>query len=149
MKRFATILMLAFAFCYATSIDAKSLVLVLSDSTRVYFLLDNTPVMKFDGDKVTVETKEYAFTDIARFFISNTDDPSGIEQLVAKEELKWEGGTLLLQGKRSIDVFDMNGRRQDVSVTITADKTFVDTNGLPKGAYILKSGKASFKFMKK
>lgn len=149
MKRITTILMLAFAICYATSVEAKSLVLVMSDSTRVYFLLDDTPVMKFNGGNITVDTKTYAFTDIVRFYISATDDPSGIEQLMAKEEVKWEGGTLLLQGKKDVEVYDINGRKQEVKVTTTADNTFVDTNSLPKGTYVMKSGKTSLKFMKK
>ena len=149
MKRFTTILMLAFAFCHATSIEAKSLVLVLSDSTRVYFLLDDTPIMKFSGNSITVDTKEYSFTDIVRFYISATDDPSGIEQQMAKEDVKWEGGSLLLQGKKKIEVFDVNGRKQDVKVTTTTDKTLVDTNSLPKGTYVVRSGKTSLKFMKK
>lgn len=141
--------MLAFAICHATSVEAKSLVLVMSDSTRVYFLLDDTPVMKFNGGNITVDTKTYAFTDIVRFYISATDDPSGIEQLMAKEEVKWEGGTLLLQGKKDVEVYDINGRKQEVKVTTTADNTFVDTNSLPKGTYVMKSGKTSLKFMKK
>ncbi|MBQ4277386.1 MAG: T9SS type A sorting domain-containing protein [Bacteroidaceae bacterium] len=149
MKRITTILMLAFAICHATSVEAKSLVLVMSDSTRVYFLLDDTPVMKFNGGNITVDTKTYAFTDIVRFYISATDDPSGIEQLMAKEEVKWEGGTLLLQGKKDVEVYDINGRKQEVKVTTTADNTFVDTNSLPKGTYVMKSGKTSLKFMKK
>ena len=149
MKRITTILMLAFTICHATSVEAKSLVLVMSDSTRVYFLLDDTPVMKFNGGNITVDTKTYAFTDIVRFYISATDDPSGIEQLMAKEEVKWEGGTLLLQGKKDVEVYDINGRKQEVKVTTTADNTFVDTNSLPKGTYVMKSGKTSLKFMKK
>ena len=149
MKRLTLLLILAFAMSHATSLNAKSLVLVLSDSTRVYFLLDTTPVMKFQSGKVTVEAKEYAFTDIARFYISQTDDPTGIESQLAKQEVKWEGGTMLLQGKQKAEVYSTGGVKQEVGITVTADMTFIDTNPLPKGTYILKAGKTSMKFMKK
>ncbi len=149
MKKLTLLLMLAFGLSHATSLNAKSLVLVLSDSTRVYFLLDTTPVMKLQGGTVTVETKEYAFTDIARFYISQTDDPTGIETQLAKQEVKWAGGTLLLQGKQKAEVYNTGGVKQEVGITVTTDMTFIDTNNLPRGTYILKAGKTSMKFMKR
>lgn len=148
MKRMCLLIaFLSMLFC--AEANAKSLVLVLSDSTRVYFLLDDTPVMKLNEGKVTVESKEYAFTDIVRFYISTTDDPSGIETLMAKSGIEMQADRLVIPGKVKAEVYSIAGVKQEVSVTSTDDMTIVSTAQLPRGQYVVKAGKASLKFMKK
>ena len=72
-----TILICTFALLASVSASARSLVLVLNDSTKIYFLLNDKPVLRMADGKVQIDTQSFLFEDIDRFYISQTDDPSG------------------------------------------------------------------------
>ena len=76
----------AFLFLAIGVLSAKSLVLTLKNGTLVYYLLggEANPMMRFvDGD-IVVNTDKYEFGNIKNFYISATDDPSGIEHTVGE-----------------------------------------------------------------
>ena len=144
-----TILICTFALLASVSASARSLVLVLNDSTKIYFLLNDKPVLRMADGKVQIDTQSFLFEDIDRFYISQTDDPSGIEAVMAEKQMKFDGNSLVVDGEKAVEVVAINGMKMKVKVVRTAGMTRVDIADLPKGTYVVKVGKASLKFVKK
>lgn len=142
MKKLLFIIVLMVA---AVTVQAKSLVITLADGTEVYYLLggDVNPVMKFKDGKVTVNADAYEISDIKKFVISQTDDPSGIK-----------AETFYVKGKQDIEVFSLDGKKVD-SIKSTSLQSKEDAisslslTTLPKGVYVLKIGSATMKVLKK
>lgn len=143
------ILICTLALLTSMSANARSLVLVLSDSTKIYFLLDDKPVLRMVDGKVLIDTQAFSFEDVDHFYISQTDDPSSIEAVLAERKVKFEGNTLVVDGDKTVEVYAVNGTRMKVKMSKSAGVTMVNTEDLVKGVYIVKIGKTSFKFSKK
>ena len=143
------ILICTLALLTQMSANARSLVLVLSDSTKIYFLLDDKPVLRMVDGKVLIDTQAFSFEDVDHFYISQTDDPSSIEAVLAEMKVKFEGNTLVVDGDKAVEVYAVNGTRMKVKMSKSAGVTMVNTEDLVKGVYIVKIGKTSFKFSKK
>lgn len=142
MKKLLFIIVLMVA---AVTVQAKSLVITLADGTEVYYLLggDVNPVMKFKDGKVTVNADAYEISDIKKFVISQTDDPSGIK-----------AGTFYVKGKQDIEVFSLDGKKVDTikSTSLQSKEDAISSlslTTLPKGVYVLKIGSATMKVLKK
>jgi len=147
MKR---LLFLVLLLPMALMVDARSLVLVLSDSTKVYFLLDENPVMAFKAGQITVSNQHYSFEQFDRFYISETDDPAGIETALAQQGLRLESGMVVVDGApASVSVYAIDGKRMRVDVQRCGSQTTVRLSGLPHGTYIVKAGTSTLKFNKK
>lgn len=143
------ILICTLALLTSMSANARSLVLVLSDSTKIYFLLDDKPVLRMVDGKVLIDTQAFSFEDVDHFYISQTDDPSSIEAVLAERKVKFEGNTLVVDGDKTVEVYAVNGTKMKVKMNKSAGVTMVNTEDLVKGVYIVKIGKTSFKFSKK
>ena len=143
------ILICTLALLTQMSANARSLVLVLSDSTKIYFLLDDKPVLRMVDGKVLIDTQAFSFEDVDHFYISQTDDPSSIEAVLAEMKVKFEGNTLVVDGDKAVEVYAVNGTKMKVKMSKSAGVTMVNTEDLVKGVYIVKIGKTSFKFSKK
>lgn len=143
------ILICTLALLTSMSANARSLVLVLSDSTKIYFLLDDKPVLRMVDGKVLIDTQAFSFEDVDHFYISQTDDPSSIEAVLAERKVKFEGNTLVVDGDKAVEVYAVNGTKMKVKMSKSAGVTMVNTEDLVKGVYIVKIGKTSFKFSKK
>ena len=142
MKKLLFIIVLMVA---AVTVQAKSLVITLADGTEVYYLLggDVNPVMKFKDGKVTVNADAYEISDIKKFVISQTDDPSGIK-----------AETFDVKGKQDIEVFSLDGKKVDTikSTSLQSKEDAISSlslTTLPKGVYVLKIGSATMKVLKK
>lgn len=142
MKKLLFIIVLMVA---AVTVQAKSLVITLADGTEVYYLLggDVNPVMKFKDGKVTVNADAYEISDIKKFVISQTDDPSGIK-----------AETFYVKGKQDIEVFSLDGKKVDTikSTSLQSKEDAISSLSLtilPKGVYVLKIGSATMKVLKK
>lgn len=144
-----SILICTLALLASVSASARSLVLVLNDSTKIYFLLNDKPVLRMEKGKVLIDTQTFSFEDVDRFYISQTDDPSGIEAVMAEKQLKFEGNSLVVEGDKVVEIYAVNGVKMKAKVSKAAGMTTVDTGNLAKGTYVVKVGKASFKFVKK
>lgn len=143
------ILICTLALLTQMSANARSLVLVLSDSTKIYFLLDDKPVLRMVDGKVLIDTQAFSFEDVDHFYISQTDDPSSIEGVLAERKVKFEGNTLVVDGDKAVEVYAVNGTKMKVKMNKSAGVTMVNTEDFVKGVYIVKIGKTSFKFSKK
>lgn len=130
----------------------KSLVLTLANNTLVYYMLggDKNPMMRFADGKVCVNSDEYAFSNIKNFYISETDDPSGIEHLLKEQQITYKAGTLIVNtdSPESIGVYNANGMKVSVPVEQSGDVVAVSLHQLPKGVYVVRVGESSFKVLK-
>ena len=132
---------------------AKSLVLTLSDGTNVYYLLggETNPRMRFVEGKMVVDADTYEFSDIKNFSISNEDDPVGIDGLQAETGSHFSGSTFVIgaEAVKTVKVYAANGTEVKVNVTEANGVVSVGLDGLKRGVYVVSTGKASFKVMKK
>lgn len=130
----------------------KSLVLTLANNTLVYYVLGGAknPMMRFADGKVCVESDEYTFSNIKNFYISETDDPSGIEHLLKEQQITYKAGTLIVHtdSPESISVYTVNGMKISVPVELSGDIVAVSMTQLPNGVYVVRVGESSFKVFK-
>ena len=130
----------------------KSLVLTLANNTLVYYVLGGAknPMMRFADGKVCVNSDEYAFSNIKNFYISETDDPSGIEHLLKEQQITYKAGTLIVHtdNPESIGVYNANGMKVSVPVEQSGDVVAVSMTQLPNGVYVVRVGESSFKVLK-
>lgn len=150
MKKFAFLSMLMLAV--AMTATAKSVVFVLSDNTLVYYLLggETNPIMRFVDGGVTVNDDKYEFSGIKHFYISNTDDPNGIDTVTSQPEASFRGNKLVVKGENaSVTVSKIDGTRVSADVEKANGCVSVDLSGLSSGNYIIKVGASSFKVNKK
>lgn len=136
------------------SIQAKSLVLTLSDGTLVYYLLggETNPMMRFTDGKITVDTDEYTISGIKNFYISEEDDPNAIEGIHSDKNIaNFQNNTLIVKtgANKLVKVFTMSGAEVEADISTMGDMTSVGIGNLPKGAYVIKVGNSSFKVLKK
>lgn len=135
------------------SVVAKSVVFTLSDGTKVYYLLggDTNPVLRFVEGKIVVEADEFELSEIKNFYISEEDDPNGIEDVLAAQSVSYQENMLVVKGAAVslVRVYTVGGIEVKADVQKTGDVVTVNLNGLEKGAYIVQVGKSSLKVLKK
>lgn len=151
MKR--RILTLATCLCLSISaLTAKSLVMTLTDGTLVYYLLggDVNPMLRFVDGGVTVNADTYSFSNLKHFYISLTDDPSGIEHKLTDAKVSFSHNVLAIPttDAESVRVYSVDGTRVHPALRSEAGFLFVDLSHLPQGIYAVKVGDTSLKVVK-
>lgn len=135
----------------AAQAEAKSLVMVLSDSTKIYYLMGGevNPTVRLVDDEVYVNADHYAFAQVDRFYISATDDPALAIDDQRDDLLQMRDGVFSLSGKATARLYDSTGRLiRQTSASASGDVSTVDTRDLPAGTYILNVDGKSVKFLK-
>lgn len=132
---------------------AKSVVFTLANNTKVYYLLgsETNPMMRFVDGKMTVNADTYNFSDIKNFYISSEDDPNAIESTLAASSMTYSANTLVVKASevKSVKVYSVGGKEVNADIQKAGDVITVNFNGLEKGAYVISTGDASFKVLKK
>lgn len=132
---------------------AKSVVFTLANNTKVYYLLgsETNPTMRFVDGKMTVNADTYNFSDIKNFYISSEDDPNAIESTLAASSMTYSANTLVVKASevKSVKVYSVGGKEVNADIQKAGDVITVNLNGLEKGAYVISTGDASFKVLKK
>lgn len=150
MKKLA---FLSFMCLVSLTTMAKSVVFTLSDGTKVYYLLggETNPVLRFVDGKMKVDADLYELSDIKNFFISEEDDPNGIEALLSKQNITIKANTVVVNSSavKTLKVFTLSGVEVKADVQRKNDVLTVDLNSLEKGTYVISTGKSSLKVMKK
>ncbi len=150
MKKLA---FLSFMCLVSLTTMAKSVVFTLSDGTKVYYLLggETNPVLRFVDGKMKVDADLYELSDIKNFFISEEDDPNGIEALLSKQDITIKANTVVVNSSavKTLKVFTLSGVEVKADVQRQNDVLTVDLNSLEKGTYVISTGKSSLKVMKK
>ena len=147
------LVMMACAMLAAPSVLGKSLVLTLTDGTLVYYLLgsDVNPMMHLSKEGIRISADTYTFGNLKNFYISPTDDPNGIEQVLTNAHISYSGNMLVCTGKENdkVQVYTTAGTPVQANIKAMGDKILVDLNQLPQGTYVVKMGKSSLKVMKR
>lgn len=150
MKRLAFLLSLCLL---SLGMQAKSLVLTLSDGTKMYYQLggETNPVMRFVEGGMTVDTDSYQLSDIKNFSISDEDAPTGIAEQPATLHPHFVANTLVINAADApqVKVHALAGNEVQADVKKSGDVISINLNALPRGTYIVSTGKASVKVMKK
>lgn len=131
---------------------AKSVVFTLKDGTLVYYLLggEKNPVMRFTDGGFTVNADEYELSDVKNFYISATDDPDGIEQVMAAERISFSANRFVAKSDAgSVSVHTLGGAKVKAGVERAGGYVTVDMSLLQRGAYVISIGESSFKVVKK
>ena len=143
----------AFLFLAIGMLSAKSLVLTLKNDTRVYYLLggETNPKMRFINGDIIVNADRYEFSNIKNFYISETDDPSGIEQTTQGAAAKFYNNSVIFEADKplSVRVYSSDGREVRVRPIQMEGQTIVNLHTLPQGAYIITTGDATLKIVKR
>jgi hypothetical protein len=143
----------ALLFLAIGMLSAKSLVLTLKNNTRVYYLLggETNPMMRFIHGDIIVNADNYEFSNIKNFYISATDDPSGIEQTTKGATARICDNSVIFETDKplSVRVYSSNGREVKVIPIQMEGQTIVNLHTLPQGAYIITTGDATLKIVKR
>lgn len=148
-KKLLLVLMLLICTMGAT---AKSVVFTLKNGTLVYYLLggETSPMMRFVDGKVTVNTDLYELSDIKNFYISATDDPSGIEQKLTAEKVSYSANRFVAKtDAKSVNVYTLGGTKVAATIEEAGGYITIDLSALRPGAYVISIGESAFKVMKK
>ena len=151
MKRM-TIAFVACLSLVTTSLSAKSLVLTLKDNTLVYYQLggESNPMLRFVDGNIVVNTDRYEFDNIKNFYISETDDPSGIKNSM-DSHIQYDHDLIIIDTNKSlpVNVYTSDGHKAEVFFQKVNDKTLINLSPLSRGAYIVNIGESSLKILKK
>lgn len=134
----------------ASNAGAKSLVMVLSDSTKVYYLLGGevSPTVRLVDGVVYVNADRYAFANVDHFYVSATDDPSAIGGTRAAR-LEMRDGVVYAGTNATARLYDSAGRLLRQVAAADGQALEVDTRDLPAGTYVLSVDGTSLKFLKR
>lgn len=142
----------AFLFLAIGVLSAKSLVLTLKNGTLVYYLLggEANPMMRFTDGDIVVNTDKYEFGNIKNFYISATDDPSGIEHTVG-ENIQYAHNIMVVATDKplAMAIYTSAGHKVGTPIRLDNGRTLIDLNPLPQGTYVVTIGESSLKVLKK
>ena len=146
------ILLAACMFLAAVNLSAKSLVLTLKNGTLVYYLLggESNPMMRFVEGSIVVNTDKYEFGNVKNFYISDTDDPTGVEQAIGAP-IQYDHNTIVVSTDNTLPVsmYTCGGHKVEVHIQQSNGRILIDLNPLPQGAYVVTIGESSLKVLKK
>lgn len=140
------------ALMLVLSVGARSLVLQLSDGTKVYYLLDGVtnPTVRFANSQVHIQQNSYAIDGVSKFYISETDDPqTAVEAaLINQQNLHQQDGVIYAK-TRTLRVYTPGGSAVSAPVQTVGDVRAVYLQSLPAGTYILQLDDRSLKIVKR
>lgn len=149
MKKKGLLMMLCLLLSVAGA-SAKSLVIELADGTQVYYLLggETSPTMTVANGEVTLNADKYSFTEVKRFFISEEDQPTGIDGRKSEGQTEMKDGVLYVATSEPVSVYTTDGRLVSKGKSNGGVRSAIDTESLTSGIYVIRYGKKSFKFIK-
>lgn len=151
MKRLT--LWLALVLLTSMGAEAKSLVLTLSDGTKVFYLLggETTPKLRFLEGKVAVDADQYTISGIKSFSFTDDDTPTAVDPLLAKQQVTFADNTLVVRSPKAagVRVFSVAGLEVAADVQVLDGIITVNLNDLEHGAYVVRVGKSSLKVWKR
>ena len=146
------VILMACLFFAVSNVSAKSLVLTLPNGKRAYYPLgeEANPMLRFVDGGITVNTDRYEFSNVKNFYISDTDDPNGIEHVIG-DMVRYSDNKVIFDTDTPADIstYALDGRKVDTRTQQTNGKVIVDFSTLPEGTYIVTIGESTLKIYKK
>jgi hypothetical protein len=140
--------MLGILPCFA----GKALIIHLSDSTQIVCSLLKEPQMAFGEKSITLSSVEgtvgeWNFSEVLSWTFEEYEDVDEAIKEVEGKKLLLTATGIDVYGEKNIAIYDMSGKKMEVKGQTKDNTTSVSFSGMPKGAYVLKVGKNSVKFM--
>ena len=135
----------------AAGASARSLVLELADGTLVYYLLsaEASPVMKVADGQVQVNSDDFTFAEVKRFYISEEDAPTAIDGLKTAVPTEMKDGVLYLSTREPVALYTPDGKLVRQGRAADDVRSLIDLQSLSAGVYVVRYGQKSFKFIKR
>ncbi len=146
MKTLLSIAFAALSMPIAAQSSDHQLVLTTASGQQVVYPMSENPVFDFMSGKCVVKGDTYEFSDIAKIQADVTVD--GIEAVTAPPAT-FEGGRITVAGTVAAALYTADGKQLTARGSTADGRTTIDTSSLQPGAYILKMGKQSMKFVKR
>lgn len=144
-----TVFTILFLFFTMLPAGARSVVFVLKDSTKVYYVVsEGKPIIKLNKKGFSVDNDSYLFSSFDRFCLTNDDTPSSVDHFLA-DGLRFENGAFIAETTMPVAVYTVDGKQVDVSQHRAGNHVAVDTSSLQPGIYLLRLGRETIKFVKK
>ena len=134
------------------SVGARSLVLQLTDGTKVYYLLDGTtnPTVSFANGQLLIQHDGYAMEGVSKFYISESDDPNtAVESVIMDQQNLQRHDGVIYAKTRTLRVYTPAGRAVSAPVQVVGDVRAVNLQSLPVGTYIIQMDNRSLKIVKR
>lgn len=152
MKKIALSIMAALSGLAANATDGKSLFVTFNDGQKVEFALATTPEVTFGNDQMNVKTTEttasYELWKVTTFTYGATT--TGISQVEGNKKFAMEGNRIIIDGTNNkISAFSLDGKAVTLSPMAIGNKTIVNINELPHGAYIININNKSIKIARR
>lgn len=155
MKRTVTLLTLLLSIISQTmATELNAIVLTLASGSQVTYVLDERPVVTFQGDDLTITTHlnvvSYASSDVLKFTYSKVDT-DGIGSVSANANFSIIGNVLVVRNlvpNSEIMVYSVDGL---LLVNDRADhngSVSVTLPNIPSNVYLIKTKTANFKITK-
>lgn len=150
---------LATVFGAAAADYAYTLVVNKSDGSKVNFLFENNPVATFDNENLNITEVmsglefSYPLSDVVDMTFDKELIPDGVENLDVSESNVAFGlnkETLDVYGAPEgtlVNIYDLKGALRAQGFVNADKKASVSIAGLEHGAYIVKAGNNTFKFI--
>ena len=140
------------ALILVLSVGARSLVLQLTDGTKVYYLLDGTtnPTVSFANGQLLIQHDGYAMEGVSKFYISESDDPNtAVESVIMDQQNLQRHDGVIYAKTRTLRVYTPAGRAVSAAVQVVGDVRAVNLQSLPVGTYIIQMDNRSLKIVKR
>lgn len=148
-KRLISILL---ALILVLSVGARSLVLQLTDGTKVYYLLDGTtnPIVSFANGQLLIQHNGYAMEGVSKFYISEKDESNtAVESVITDQQDSRQQDGIIYAKTRTLRVYTPAGRAVSAPVQVVGDVRAVHLQSLPAGTYIIQIDDRSLKIVKR
>lgn len=134
--------------------SSDSIIVQKTDSSIVCFLFSEAPTMKFAGDSLRIfgnDTLSVLFSDVRKIYFSTEKVPTSIPEVKSVETIKISGGSVYVYGENvaNVAVFSINGTQMPLDVAYHQDGASFSFSQLPKGIYIIRTNKQTFKIVKR
>lgn len=155
----AIVAVLATAFGAAAADYAYTLVVNKTDGSKVNFLFENTPVASFDNDNLNILESlsglefSYPLSEITDMTFDKELIPDGVENInlgesdvafgLSKETIDVFG----LTAGSLVNIYDLKGTLRAQGIVNADKKASLSIAGLEHGAFIVKAGNHTFKFI--
>ena len=153
MKKVLLTMLAVFAVCLMTNAEHKLVVQLVNGTTQSYVLAEKPEITMTDS-KLKVSSpfvsSEYAIASVTDFHFEELS-ATAVNQ-VGKDELRFvrqsNDHVTLYGAAGNVSVYDESGCKQPSAVSTSGEQTDINLSSMPKGMYIIKTNRQSFKITK-
>ena len=151
MKRIILILFSLIVLLSANAQEHKYLNIVLKNNSCVsYEIESNTAYIVFNDSCMIINNMDFYLENVVKYYVSNEDNSISNIKNAHQSKNKILGNNLYINTtqKGFLNLYDISGKCIFTRY-ITKQDMVIDLSSLPKGVYIVRINKESFKFNKR